>query len=77
MGYAEDRGDYWRGRYKLPNGRYGTVKDAAGVTRRGSIPRLVETSTVWLNFVLPNVLSCRTASASGIGSTGAFSRKAR
>ena len=37
---------------------------------RGSIPRLVETSTVWMNFVVPNALSCRTASASGTGSIG-------
>jgi integrase len=34
MGYAEKRGDYWRGRYKLGSGRYGTVTDAAGVTMR-------------------------------------------
>ncbi len=34
MGYAENRGDYWRGRYKQGPGRYGTVRDAAGVTVR-------------------------------------------
>jgi integrase len=34
MGYAEKRGDYWRGRYKLGPGRYGTVKDTAGNTIR-------------------------------------------
>ena len=45
---------------------------------RGSIPRLVETSTVWLNFVVPNAFSCLIASASGTGSAGlTFSRKAR
>lgn len=32
MGYAEKRGDYYRGRYKIALGRYGTVKDAAGGT---------------------------------------------
>src|SRR4051794_40014184 len=32
MGYAEKRGDYWRGRYKLGPGRYGTVCDEAGNT---------------------------------------------
>jgi hypothetical protein len=32
MGYAEKRGDYWRGRYKLGPGRYGTVSDDAGNT---------------------------------------------
>ena len=44
---------------------------------RGSIPRFVETSTVWLNFVLPNAFSCLIASASGIGSVGAFCFNAR
>jgi integrase len=34
MGYAEKRGDYWRGRYKLGPGKYGTVCDAAGNTIR-------------------------------------------
>jgi len=34
MGYAEKRSDYWRGRYKLKPGRYGTVKDANGATVR-------------------------------------------
>src|SRR2546421_642172 len=34
MGFAEKRGDYWRGRYKLGPGRYGTVKDAIGATVR-------------------------------------------
>lgn len=27
MAYAEKRGKYWRGRYKLPNGRYGSVSE--------------------------------------------------
>src|SRR4051794_35408609 len=30
MGYAEKRGDYWRGRYKIAPGKYGTVQDASG-----------------------------------------------
>jgi integrase len=34
MGFAEKRGDYWRGRYKLGPGQYGTVKDADGNTIR-------------------------------------------
>jgi integrase len=34
MGYAEKRGEYWRGRYKLGPGRYGTVCDDAGNTIR-------------------------------------------
>lgn len=34
MGYAEKRGDYWRGRYKIAAGRYGTVTDATGHTIR-------------------------------------------
>lgn len=34
MGYAEKRGDYWRSRYKLGPGKYGTVKDATGATAR-------------------------------------------
>jgi len=31
MGYAEKRGNYWRARYKIAPGRYGTVSDATGV----------------------------------------------
>ncbi|GAA1065304.1 tyrosine-type recombinase/integrase [Streptomyces asiaticus] len=27
MAYAEKRGRYWRGRYKLPNGKYGSVSE--------------------------------------------------
>jgi integrase len=34
MGYAEKRGDNWRGRYKLAPGKYGTVKDATGTVVR-------------------------------------------
>lgn len=30
MGYAEKRGDYWRGRYKAAPGKYPTVTDADG-----------------------------------------------
>ncbi|GAA3771566.1 LacI family DNA-binding transcriptional regulator [Streptomyces chiangmaiensis] len=30
MGYAEKRGAYWRGRYKIEDGKYGTVSDATG-----------------------------------------------
>jgi integrase len=32
MGYAEKRGDYWRGRYKTAPGRYATVVDTNGAT---------------------------------------------
>ncbi|GGY61129.1 LacI family DNA-binding transcriptional regulator [Streptomyces anulatus] len=31
MGYAEKRGGYWRGRYKIEDGKYGTVADSTGV----------------------------------------------
>jgi hypothetical protein len=34
MGYAENLGDYWRDRYKGPDGKYATVKDAYGVNIR-------------------------------------------
>lgn len=34
MGYAEKRENYWRGRYKIEPGRYGTVVDASGLTVR-------------------------------------------
>ncbi|MFE9905939.1 LacI family DNA-binding transcriptional regulator [Streptomyces achromogenes] len=30
MGYAEKRGSYWRGRYKISKGEYGTVADPTG-----------------------------------------------
>ncbi|SMC98945.1 tyrosine-type recombinase/integrase [Kibdelosporangium aridum] len=32
MGYAENRGTYYRGRYKIAPGKYGTVSDATGAT---------------------------------------------
>ncbi|GAB3718294.1 tyrosine-type recombinase/integrase [Nocardiopsis nanhaiensis] len=32
MGYAESRGTYFRGRYKRPDGSYGTVADSRGKT---------------------------------------------
>ncbi|MFS0694330.1 LacI family DNA-binding transcriptional regulator [Streptomyces nitrosporeus] len=34
MGYPEKRGTYYRGRYKLPDGKYGTVQDSEGRTVR-------------------------------------------
>lgn len=34
MGYAEKRGTYWRARYKIERGKYGTVTDASGATAR-------------------------------------------
>ncbi|MFB9906274.1 LacI family DNA-binding transcriptional regulator [Allokutzneria oryzae] len=34
MGYAEKRGTYWRGRYKIAPGKYGTVADGDGNTIR-------------------------------------------
>jgi integrase len=34
MGFAERRGDYYRARYKRPDGKYGTVKDDCGATVR-------------------------------------------
>jgi len=42
MGYAEKRGDYWRGRYKLSPGKYDTVKDANGATVRFRTKREAE-----------------------------------
>lgn len=30
MGFAENRGTYWRGRYKISTGKYGTVADDSG-----------------------------------------------
>src|SRR3954452_10498612 len=42
MGYAEKRGDYWRGRDKIAPGRYGTVTGADGVTTRFSTRRAAE-----------------------------------
>jgi integrase len=34
LGYAEKRSTYWRGRYKIEAGRYGTVSDERGETVR-------------------------------------------
>lgn len=34
MGYAEKRGDWWRGRFKIAPGKYGTIVDASGATAR-------------------------------------------
>ncbi|WP_181768326.1 LacI family DNA-binding transcriptional regulator [Streptomyces albidus (ex Kaewkla and Franco 2022)] len=34
MGFAENRGNYWRGRYKISPGKYGTVVDDSGVVIR-------------------------------------------
>lgn len=34
MGFAEKRGDYYRARYKIALGKYGTVKDETGATRK-------------------------------------------
>jgi integrase len=42
MGYAEKRGDYWRGRYKIERGRYGTVADPSGETVRFRTKREAE-----------------------------------
>ncbi len=42
MGFAEKRGDYWRGRYKIAPGRYGTVADANGRTIRFPTKRKAE-----------------------------------
>jgi integrase len=42
VGYAEKRGDYWRGRYKISAGKYGTVSDAQGATVRFRTKRAAE-----------------------------------
>ncbi|MFF5227478.1 LacI family DNA-binding transcriptional regulator [Dactylosporangium sp. NPDC000521] len=42
MGYAEKRGTYWRARYKLPDGRYGTVTDESGAGIRFRTKRAAE-----------------------------------
>ncbi|MEU7313070.1 LacI family DNA-binding transcriptional regulator [Streptomyces sp. NPDC007083] len=42
MGFAENRGSYWRGRYKIAPGRYGTVKDPTGATVRFPTRRKAE-----------------------------------
>ncbi|MEO6090811.1 MAG: LacI family DNA-binding transcriptional regulator [Umezawaea sp.] len=40
MGFAEKRVDYYRGRYKIAPGKYGTVTDANGATVKFSTKRL-------------------------------------
>jgi integrase len=42
VGFAEKRGDYWRGRYKLAFGKYGTVTDSGGATMRFRTKREAE-----------------------------------
>ncbi|WP_158840935.1 LacI family DNA-binding transcriptional regulator [Saccharothrix deserti] len=42
MGFAEKRGDYYRGRYKIAPGKYGTVADATGATIRFRTKREAE-----------------------------------
>ncbi|WP_018352209.1 LacI family DNA-binding transcriptional regulator [Longispora albida] len=42
MAYAENRTGYWRGRYKIEAGNYGTVKDEAGATIRFRTKREAE-----------------------------------
>ncbi|ALG05791.1 LacI family DNA-binding transcriptional regulator [Kibdelosporangium phytohabitans] len=42
MGYAEHRGTYYRARYKIAPGKYGTVQDAAGETIRFRTKREAE-----------------------------------
>ncbi|MFJ7909817.1 LacI family DNA-binding transcriptional regulator [Kitasatospora sp. NPDC096204] len=42
MGYGENRGEYWRARYKIGPGKYGTVKDANGKTVRFKTRRAAE-----------------------------------
>lgn len=42
MGFAERRGNYWRGRFKIERGRYGTVSDSDGVTIRFRTKREAE-----------------------------------
>jgi integrase len=42
VGYAEKRGDYWRARYKIRSGKYGTVTDPSGRTARFPTKRAAE-----------------------------------
>ncbi|MFD8483215.1 LacI family DNA-binding transcriptional regulator [Kitasatospora sp. NPDC059673] len=42
MGYGENRGDYWRARYKIARGKYGTVLDANGKAVRFKTQRQAE-----------------------------------
>ncbi len=42
MGYGEKRGDYWRARYKIAPGKYGTLADANGEVARFRTKRAAE-----------------------------------
>ncbi|MEV7934914.1 LacI family DNA-binding transcriptional regulator [Kitasatospora sp. NPDC088264] len=42
MGYGENRGDYWRARYKIAPGKYGTVLDGGGKAVRYKTKRAAE-----------------------------------
>ncbi len=42
MGYAESRGTYWRGRYKIQAGKYGTVCDEDGTVIKFRTKRAAE-----------------------------------
>ncbi|GGM65739.1 hypothetical protein GCM10012275_40420 [Longimycelium tulufanense] len=42
MGYAEKRGNYFRARYKIAPGRYGTVRDPSGATAKFRTKREAE-----------------------------------
>jgi integrase len=42
LGYAEKRGTYWRGRYKIETGRYGTVSNDRGQTVRYATKRAAQ-----------------------------------
>ena len=42
MAFAENRGSYWRGRYKIEHGKYETVKDESGRTVRFRTKREAE-----------------------------------
>ncbi len=39
MGFAEKRGNYWRGRYKVSEGKYGTVVDPTGAVLKFATKR--------------------------------------
>ena len=42
MGFAENRGEYWRGRYKAGPGKYLTIRDEAGAVIRFRTRRAAE-----------------------------------
>ncbi|MGW1678541.1 LacI family DNA-binding transcriptional regulator [Saccharopolyspora sp. NPDC002376] len=44
MGFAENRGSYFRARFKIAPGRYGTVRDASGATAKFRNKREAETA---------------------------------